>query len=265
VVGPLLGRPDGGADAAAALDASEDADADAGPDASTGAGGLSALELTGYWTIEGSGNYRVDAVAAGSTSCSDPVVSAEVTLEAGRYATVVVLGRARADRSDAGADASGDAGLDASADGGAGSLTIAAFPDDLVVHPGKARVRFVHAALGDEVRDPIGALSIAAIDGTRSVTLAPRVEPGRAATATTDIDPRGYGAYAPIADPQGLRLDELSDAAARSWSSAQSSLGLRQDSIHSGFVVTNGMGLGIVWCDDTATGTSAACAWVAAQ
>jgi hypothetical protein len=262
-VGPLLGPADGGTDAGAG-DGADDAGAfDAGATS-----GLAPRGVTGYWMVEGSGTFRVDVIRAGSTSCADPVASAEVTLEAGRYATVTVIdGRAGGGGPrDAGPDAeSDDGGLDASpdayVDAASTEVSIAALADDLGVVPDKARVRVVHAAL------PVapGAVAVSAIDGTRSVPLAPRVEPGRAASAAPQVDARGYASIAPLADPQGLRIDGLDDAGPASWSTALSPLGLRAGSNHTGFVAAGGTGLGVVWCDDTATGTIAACAWIAAQ
>lgn len=243
-VGPVFGPSDAGAPSADA------ASSDASVDASVSPGGLARLAVSGYLPVLGTGVFRVNVVAGGSLSCASPIASGDVTLEAGRYATVVFAGkRVR---------------VDAGVDGGASDLlqgAVVGFTDDLAVASDKARARFVNVALGDDPAQAVPAFSVTAVavDGTSS--LASRVEASKTSTTGTTplVDGRGYVTSARLTDPVTLQIQELADAGGRAWSTPQARLGMAAGTLHSGFVASEDEDLRVVWCDDLAVGRMTSC------
>jgi hypothetical protein len=236
---------DGGAlDAAGALDASADA----------GAAAIEFLTVSRYLTLDAAGPLTIALVAPGSTSCTSPLLSADVTLDPGKLATVAIIGHL-------------------SDDGGAGSLGLVAFIDDRTVAPTTARVRMINAALGaagaDAAPDAPNALAVRAV-GAQTLTLAERVEPRRAGSpsSTVPVDSLGYATVAPVPSPArlavGAAADTKSDAAIDAWVSEAGELGLVGSSLHTGFVLTGSVGsYEVLWCTDTSTsGDHTTCALV---
>jgi hypothetical protein len=293
-VGPLFGPSDGGTtangdanvvddssapdtdsgDAAVPDDAAGDTDAAAadagafeagGQDAATittTSGGIDRLTVTRYWPLEGAGVFSFIIVAGGDTSCASPIATGDVTLEAGRYSTLVVSGKHV--RIDGGADASADAGGGSSV---VSALSVAAFVDDTSVQTGKARVRVIHAAFGDDPGAPVGPLSVAAFGADGTTPLAARVDPGSASSTGTvpTVDGRGYVSSVSAADPLSLHFEELVDAGGRSWSTLPARLGMTADSIHTALVGSEGTLLRVLWCDDVANAIAPACDPLLAQ
>jgi hypothetical protein len=203
-----------------------------------------------YVTIPAAGTLDVALVAGGSLNCGQPLALGHVTIDAGKRTTVVAMGIERADA------------------GGSSSLTLAAFTDDPSVAR-DARVRVVHAALGD-VHAPggLGVLEVA-VGGAPApiVPLASGVTPGHTATSTSvpPVDALGYADVPPVADPAPVRITQAtSDAGTQAFSTATTALGVAAGSVHSGFVASNGLGgVLVLWCDDVAT--PASCTALAAQ
>lgn len=221
--------------------------------------------VTGYVHAAGSGTFTIALVAFDAHSCAAPLAEAKVTLDAGKRATLAVMqAGAPADAGDAG-DAGG--GADASAPGtAAGALAVLAFVDNPTPNPASARVRFVHAALGDATHPALGALASSWLGAGAPVPLATEILPMHASTptrATPTVDPLGYASTPPL--PAGLvHLVASEDASPLAWTSAPAALGLTAGSVHTAFVANAGGASGsplvVFWCDDAAGGgTSAAC------
>jgi hypothetical protein len=190
--------------------------------------------VTRYVTARASGTFDIGLVAAGDASCGRPLALGQVTLDAGKLGTVVVMGLARRDA------------------GSPGALAIASFTDDATSAPAAARARFIHAAVGGVGASP---LSISAVTTGNEITLASRVDPGHAATPTESppkIDAFGYGSAAPILANGAFRLASLADGGGPTWTTSGADLGMSAASIHSGFVFdASGSGdLAVLWCDD---------------
>lgn len=247
-VGPVLG---GGI----RLDAGADADADAAPppepepgDADVDAAAPSQRALyrsvTKYRNLETAGALTFSIVAAGSTSCANPLAEGAVTLDPGKLSTVALLGR------------QGDGGME---------LEVVAFTDDRKTESDKARVRVIHAALGRSGRPALGAFAASAV-GASVVALASRVEPGKAAAPAIDagLDDLGYASAAPLPDPVAFEVEPIaldSGAPAALWRSVAGPLELRGDSLHTAFVLSahddpgleDEPWLEVLWCSDTTT------------
>jgi hypothetical protein len=247
LVGPVFGASDAGA---------ADAGSDVALDASASRGGLARFAVSGYLPVLGTGVFRVNVVAGGSLSCASPIASGDVTLEAGRYATVIFAGRRV--RPDAGADGGATDQLEG---------IVLGFTDDLSVASDKARARFVNVALGDDPARAVPALSVtvAGIEGTSE--LAARVEARKVSTTGTTplVDGRGYVTTSPLIDPVSLQLREIADAGGRSWSTQQARLGMLAGTLHSGFIASEGEDLRVVWCDDVAVGRTTSCDVLSAE
>ncbi len=205
-----------------------DAGADADADAEAGAPPRSGLvfgTVSTYQTLAGSGAITIAIVRRDAGACSNPLVTGDVTLDAGKLATVVVLGR------------KGDAG--------AASLGVVAFTDDRTTTADEARVRLVHAASA-------GTLSVRASSGT-TVTLADELLPRHVASML----PLGYATVTPVPPPASLAITEtapLGDASAATWQSSPGDLGLAGGSLHTGFVLDGeGAPFEVLWCTDTST------------
>ncbi len=237
-LGPLLdggtrgARRDAGADASAAVDASDLDAGDAGASP-----GLEHRSVTKYLPLERSGPLEVAIVPAGS-SCASPLLVRTVTLDPGKLGTVVLLGRT-------------------GADAGASELGLVAFVDDRETSPEKARVRFVHAALPSS-GDPL-PLGIRAVAG-KALVLADRVDPRKATapSSTIPVDELGYATVAPVPPPASLAVSAAApgpgDASLESWQSEPLDLELRGGSLHTGFLLLGeGKPLEVVWCRDTST------------
>lgn len=250
--GPVLSKGIGDPKRDAGTDAATDADSDAGAlDAATDAdaglpdGGFPSVAprtLTRYLTLPASGALKIALVPQGATSCASPLATGDVTLDPGKLNTVAIVGRLRSD---------------ASADG----LGLVSFVDDGATLPAQARVRMVHAALGNEERAASPALAARAV-GSKTVTIASRIEPRKVGSPSTTIpvDSLGYAAIAPVPAPAQLAVggaDALGmDAAVEGWVSEAGDLGLTGASIHTGFVLTgttSAVPFEVLWCSDTST------------
>lgn len=248
--GPVLGKGIGDPKRDAGTDAATDADADASaldaasdPDASLPDGGFPSIAprtLTRYLTLPASGALKIALVQQGATSCASPLATADVTLDPGKLNTVAIVGRYRSD---------------ASADG----LGLVSFIDDGATLPAQARIRMVHAALGNDQRSASPALAARAV-GSKVVTIASRIEPRKVGSPSTTIpvDSLGYAAIAPVPAPAQLAVggaDALGmDAAVEGWVGEAGDLGLTGASIHTGFVLTGTTTpFEVLWCTDTST------------
>jgi hypothetical protein len=187
-------------------------------------------------------------VPRGATSCASPLFQDDVTLDAGKLSTVALLGGS------------------APPDGGT-ALGLIALTDDHETVADKARVRFLHAALGTTARAAAGTLAVRAVAG-QVVTLAEALPPRGTAPASTTIpiDELGYATIPPLPPPDALAIAETSpedagDAGAATWQSASSDLGLGGGSLHTGFVLTGeGAPFEVLWCrDSTTVGDRTAC------
>jgi hypothetical protein len=246
--GPVIGKGIGGPQRDAGPDARdggdeggiEDAAAD---DATTPDGGLPSVAphtVTRYLTLESSGALTIALVPPGATSCVSPLFTADVTLDPGKLSTVAIVGRY---------------GVETSDDG----LGLVAFIDDGATLPAKARVRMVHAALGNGPKPASPALAARAV-GAQTLTVATRIEPRKIASPSTTIpvDSLGYAAIAPVPAPAQLAVggaDALGmDAAVEGWVSQAGDLGLTGASLHTGFIVTGtSTPFEVLWCTDTST------------
>jgi hypothetical protein len=196
------------------------APADAGD---AGDPGIAYGDVSRYFTLESAGSMTITIVSAGAASCASALAAADVTLDPGKSATVVVFAQ--------------------STDGGPRPLS--AFVDDPNTAGGKARVRVVHGA------DRFGALAARAATTTTTL-IAERVEPRRvsSASAIVPVDTLGYATIEPIATPASLAIDFL-DASAPSWQSGARDLALVGGSLHTAFVLVDGTSsVDVVWCAD---------------
>lgn len=229
--GPVL-RP-AGVDAGGASDAG-DAQAHA----------LEFAGMSGDVSFPVSGTVDIAIVAAGETSCDAPKLVDQVTLDAGKHATVALVGLAR--------PAPGDAGGDA-------ALSIVAFTDDPTPDAQAARVRVIHAALGWAAGADV-APSLAVHTGDEAVSA--RVSPRQASkpSTTPPVDALGYAAVAPIAGSAPIRLDALDDAGGATWSASPFDLDMAAATVHTAFIVSLADGLGVLWCREAKTSSPlAAC------
>ncbi len=234
------GGDDGATDAAAeatgdaglSLDASADAaeagsaGADAGATAQVAFGAMSARVY-----LPASGTFDLALVAADQLSCEAPRFIGRVTLDAGKSATVAILGQVAVDG------------------GSASALHLTAFVDELP-EATSAKVRVIHAALGAAHTPPAPALSVTAGEG---VVLAPEVDPGEATLPSTSppVDSLGYLDAASVPGVAAVQLDSMGDAQPHTWTTPFVDLGARAGTVHTGFVVNlQGGALGLAWCGD---------------
>jgi hypothetical protein len=261
--GPVLGTPadagagdasSGGADAtldggsdtgdevgdAVAYDAASDATtADAEADSGPSDGGIAALSfghMTGDVGFPTSGTFDIALVQAGVLSCDHPLLVEQVTLDAGKRSTVVVMGLAKAE---AGAD---------------DALSLVAFVDDTMTDALQARVRIVNAALGGADGSP-GAGRLAVSVGKTLV--ASSVDPKQASTQATTpaVDSLGYASVAAVGDPAAIALVASDEAGtAGSWTTPSVMLDVQAGTVHTGFVASLPQGeLGVLWCTEVKT------------
>jgi hypothetical protein len=237
--GPMIAAS-GSADA---VDAATSADGgDSGPEPA----GVSFPNVTAWFTVQTSGAFEIAVVSASDGSCSTPRARQRITLDPGKRSTVALLGLF-------GADA-----------GASTSLEIVAFTDDITPAPGAARTRFIHAALGTSKIAPGPAYRVNAVDGPTVVQLAARVEPKKAASATTvdpAVDTLGYHAGQPLA-LGSIHLEAINvavDAGPAIWASTTHALDMSASSTHTGFLVTEPSGkVAVLWCSDTTPAPSCA-------
>lgn len=199
---------------------------DGGLEGGTDAGSsLGFGEVLPYVTLAESGPMTLALVAAGSTSCSSPLATADVTLDPGKLHTVVFFGLP--------------------VDGGPRPL--AAFVDDPVTVGGRARVRVLHAA------SRFGPLAARVATSTTTL-LAERVEPRSvpSPSAVVPVDALGYATVAPVTGPASLAIDFF-DGAQAPWQSAPQDLELAGGSLHTAFVLDDGAEIDVLWCADERT------------
>lgn len=237
VLGPLalLAAPDGGADA--------------------GAFAINFGEVSRYLNVKASGTVDIIVVSAGATDCSTPRAIGTVTLDAGKHATIVLMGVAKGTVSPARA------------------LGISAFVDESMSDSSLVRMRVVHAALGTAQSLGVGPLGAALTDGNNITRIADEVLPRKASTPSgTDpvVDSLGYHALA-IApkSPTSVRVSYGDDAGVSVWTSLPVELSLMPGSARTVFVVSpypygKVQGLGVFVCDDVDHGWATACVFAAA-
>jgi hypothetical protein len=218
------------------------------PDGSTTGAALTFGSMTSDVVLPMSGTFDLAIVAAGQTSCLQPLIVDQVTLDASERSTVVVMGVPKQE-------------------GGPSALTIVGFVDDSTPDMQAARVRFIHAALGSSDESEAPALAIHA----NTTLLAAEVDPGKATTgsATPPVDSLGYTTLDAIPGTLSLALTSLGDAAApATWTTASTGLALDVGTVHTGVVVSLTQGaLGIAWCGDVVTsgGARTSCTLLTAQ
>lgn len=204
-----------------------------------GAGALAFGSMTGEVTLPISGTLDIAIVPAGQTSCLEPSLVDQVTLDAGATTTVVVMGVP---------------GQEA----GPSALTLAGFVDETPSPSQTALVRLIHAALGSSDEPSAPALAIWA-----SATLvAADIEPGKATTESAtnpSVNALGYTTVDPTGDTVFLYLTTVGDAhAPATWTTPATALGLGPGSVHTGLIVSLEQGaLGVAWCGDADAGQSA--------
>lgn len=252
VTGPLFAR--GAADAGAASDAGAEGGAgDAGPEDAGDAGGpvdaaapgLPYLGVSRYVGIEATGTLTLSIVRPGVGTCQNPLATGTVTVDPGKLVTVTITSRP-------------------DEDGGPPALGVTGYVDDRATEREKARVRFIHAALGTASAPPLGDLSVRAVAG-RATVLAGKVASQKVGSSTPEVplSPLGYASVAPVPAPAALELSADRDGGPTAiWLSPFGDLGLSGASLHTGFITSDGPGgASVVWCNDLATTVSlGACA-----
>lgn len=244
VLGGGIGDPKRDASAEAGADdasAPDDASSEGGDGGGSGASAVSYRSVSRYLTLDAAGPLTIALVSPGSTSCATPLFMADVTLDPGKLATVAIVGLA-------------------GTDGGSADRGLVAFIDDRTTEVNKARVRMINAAFGAQAAPSSAPLAVRAVGG-QTVTLAPHVEPRKAAAASASvpIDVLGYGTVDPLPSPAqlavGAAADTTTDAAVDSWVSTAGELHLQGGSLHTGFVLTgeSGKAFEVLWCTDTST------------
>ncbi|MBX3220253.1 MAG: DUF4397 domain-containing protein [Labilithrix sp.] len=252
-VGPVLG---GGAAPAptdagdADTDDLEDDPLDAGADDAGPPRSASYRTVSTYLVLQAAGPITIAILPAGATSCTNALVTADVTLDPGKLFTVALFERR--------------------ADAGPATLELGAFIDDRTTAPDKARVRVIHAALGTADVTSAGPIGVRAV-ASKTTVLADRVEPRRAASASeaVAVDGLGYVTAAPVPPPTSLAIGPASsdgaDAGFDPWQSQSADLDLRGDSLHTAFVLTGPTEstFEVLWCADrTTSGDQTTCTLV---
>jgi hypothetical protein len=193
-------------------------------------GGVASGAVSDYLKMNGSGTFDTALVAAGDLSCTRTLAVGQVTIDAGKWATIVVMGLAHADA------------------GSNSALRLAGFVDDGTQDPTMGRVRFINAALD------LGAVRGAIAGVSARVDVAMQVMAGQAATQSNTapkVDALGYGAIAPLADPSSV---VYVPSGMPEWSSAPSTLGIVARSVHTAILfreaADGGASSAVAWCND---------------
>ena len=210
---------------------------------------LGFAEVSGYLMIMGSGAFDVAVVSAGDASCGRPRALGQVTLDAGKRATVAVMGRAAADA------------------GSASAMTVVAFVDDPATDPTDARVRMIHAALGAQSSPPLSGIAVAVVTTSATLTFFPDIEPAHAAAPASapPVDSLGYHVTTPLGGLAAVSVTPASDAGSFYFTTSMANLGLTPASLHTGFVVSDpAVGIGVLFCDDESQGATTVCTYLAA-
>lgn len=237
-------------DAAASDAAAGDAATDAAPleAAAPDGGGTPALDFGELTPDEvlGGGTFDIALVAAGASTCAQPLLVQPVTLDAGKRTTVVVMGLSAADA------------------GSAAALSLVAFTDDATIDPAHARVRMIHAALGaPDGSGAAPALEVSLAAGGADVPVAAELDPRHASTPSAQdpsVDSLGYTTLDPVGSPAAFRLQPLGDSGVGgAWTTVPvDALGTSAGTVHTAFVVSRPAGaLGVVWCSEDKTSGSA--------
>ncbi len=197
----------------AIVDASADVQTDGASvtDGGERPGGVLAWHVSSYLTVDGAGTFDVVIVPGGSPSCSNHLASQRITLDAGKFTTLVVLGSPPPARADGGADASTsiDASKDASrpdarqdapskdasqSDASTLFLSIIAVTDEPALSATLARARFFNATTPGDAGS-VGPLRVAAVERAAIVPLAAQVVEGHVSSANPanpPVDSLGY-------------------------------------------------------------------------
>lgn len=243
-----LGYPDAddGSDSSPGTDASTDASWDAGLADAASTGALVFGTMAPDVLLPTSGTFDIALLPAGRTSCASPWFVGQVTLDAGKRATVVLMGLY--------AD-----------DAGPMQLSIVSFTD-APLDPQTARVRLIHAALGSRSEPGTPALAVHAGE----TLLTSEVDPKQASDTSTApaVDSLGYTTLGALPAPTALELATAGDAAAARWTTDAKDLGVSIGTAHTGIIVSLDQGeLGVMWCGDAsaAEGTAKCLLYPAAQ
>ena len=148
--------------------------------------------VTKYLALEASGPITIALVAAGATSCSNPLVQGDVTLDPGKLSTVALFFATRRRRHL--------------------RSTSPASPTTARPSRDSARVRVIHAALGTSTIPAAGVLAVRA-NAAKTTVLADHVEPRKVAAASdsVNVDGLGYVTATPIPPPTTVAIGAGTD------------------------------------------------------
>lgn len=191
-----------------------------------------------YFTIKATGTLTIAIVEPGSTTCKDPLLLADVTLDPGKLSTLAIFG-----------GPNGDAGTT--------QLSLVAFTDNPQPSEDKARVRLVHAALDDEQDAGLASPLYVTLLGPVQTTIAERLDPRSTTSASSEVpvDDLGYASISPVTLPSAFFVREADggapNRAPNPWTSEFAGLDLTASSIHTGFVLPGeDRRYEVLWCDD---------------
>ena len=201
---------------------------------SLGASALARLGVSPVISLSTPGTLEIAIVDGDHPTCNSPLVSATLTLDAGKTAWLAVVGKA--------------------ADGGASSLAVKRYVVDTRPDELRARVRVVHAAAEHPV--PLDL----SVSSEQITPLARGVLPY--ATTLTGVNPPldslGYASVAPVAPPTMFVVSPSEPALAvdggSTWTSAFTDLSLTAGSVHTAFVTDEGPSYAIVSCSELGSG-----------
>ena len=217
--------------------------------------------VTKYLVLQGSGPMTIAIVEGGASSCASPIATGDVTLDPGKLSTVGVFSRP--------------------GDGGVPALEIAAFTDDRATTRDTIRVRTIHAALGTTYAPAEVGLA-ARVSASKTMALADRIDPRRAAeeSAAVQVDGLGYITAAPVPPPASIAIgpaptDGGADAGFDPWLSKPYDLNLSGGSLHTAFILharppvslapdaSRKGAFQVLWCTDLVTqGDRTNCRWI---
>ncbi len=201
-----------------------------------GASALAHLSASPIISLPTPGTLELAIVNGEHPTCNSPLVSATLTLDAGKTAWIALVGE--------------DGG-----DGGVSSLSVKRLivdtrPDDM-----HARIRVMHAATAQP-----GPIDVSV---TSELTTALATGIVRFATTLTSrspaLDSLGYATIAPVSPPTMFLiapsdLDAGDGDSGAWWASAFTDLGLTAGSVHTAFVASNGTALSVLSCSEVGSG-----------
>lgn len=199
-----------------------------------GASALARLSVSPLISLSTPGTLEIAIVDGDHPTCNSPLVSATLTLDAGKTAWLAVVGNV--------------------VDGGASSLAVKRYVVDTRPDELHARMRVVHAAA-----EHPGPLDLS-VSSEQITPLARGVEAYATALrgANPPLDSLGYATVAPVPPPTMFVVSPSeptvgADGGA-TWTSAFTDLGLIAGSVHTAFVASDGTSYAIVSCSELGSG-----------